>query len=131
MMKIKTSGEYPGLWQRGLIQNRIRERADHRCEECGIAFQPGTNLAVDAVRVNGLPLVGTVHHIDGNKCNCSLRNLVFLCQRCHFRLHLFGWTPGDELLRIWFNQPPHWIIARNLPYLPNPQLALPGVIVCQ
>jgi hypothetical protein len=65
-----------------------------------------------------------VHHIDGNKSNCSMSNLVFLCQRCHFRLHLYGWIPGKPLPLAWRNRAPQWILARNLSFAQNPQMVL-------
>lgn len=30
--------------------------------------------------------IGTVHHLDGNKANCSWWNLLALCQRCHLTI---------------------------------------------
>lgn len=123
-INIPVYGEYPNLWQRGLIQARIRERAGHQCEQCGMEFQPGTNLAVDQTRRNGHPIVGTVHHINGNKSDCSYNNLVFLCQSCHYTLHLVGWIPGGDLPKIWRNKPPEWITRRGLPFRYNLQLVL-------
>lgn len=123
-LKIETKGTYPGLWQRGLIQARIRERANHRCEECGMPFHYGTNLALIEKNRNGHAVIGTVHHINGDKANCSWSNLVFLCQRCHYRLHLFGWVPGRPLPLAWRNIPPRWIRERGLSYQDNPQNVL-------
>lgn len=123
-LNIPTRNEYPNLWKRGLIQSRIRDRAEHRCEECGMPFIPGTNLACTHRRKNGQAFVGTVHHIDGDKSNCSWRNLVFLCQRCHYRLHIWGWIPGKPLPLAWRNQPPMWVIRRGLAFQENPQLVL-------
>lgn len=120
---IITSGEYPNLWKRGLIQARVRQRANHCCEQCGMEFHEGTNLAVSHLRKNGHPFIGTVHHIDGNKSNCSLNNLVYLCQRCHYRLHLYGWIPGRDLPLAWRNQPPEWVTRRGLPYQFNLQIS--------
>jgi len=87
--------DYPELWKRGLIQPRVRERANHQCEQCGMEFHPGTNIAVTARRKDGHPMIGTVHHIDEDKGNCSMVNLVYLCQCCHFTLHRTGWYPGQ------------------------------------
>ena len=117
--------DYPRLWQLGLIQEKVRLRANHRCEQCGMAFQPGTNLAVSATNRNGNPTIGTVHHIDLNKQNCSKRNLVYLCQRCHYMVHLLAWMPGKHLPKRWIDNIPQWIVARDLPYIPSKQLALP------
>jgi hypothetical protein len=127
-LKIVTTGEYPRLWQRGLIQTQVRKRANHQCEECGMEFQEGTNLALNHFRKNGQPFVGTVHHIDGNKANCSMRNLVYLCQACHYRLHLLGWTPGHALPRFWYGQPPRWVVERGFEYKHHPQMRLNEVM---
>lgn len=123
-LKLPTSGEYPNLWVRGLIQEKVRERAGHRCEQCGMPFHYGTNLALIEKLRNGHAVVGTVHHINGNKADCSCRNLVFLCQRCHYRLHLWGWVPGAPLPLAWRGEPPRWIISRGLPYRENLQRLL-------
>lgn len=112
--------DYPELWKRGLIQPRVRERANHQCEQCGMKFIKGTNIAETAVNQHGKPIIGTVHHIDENKANCSMKNLVYLCQVCHFTIHLARWYPGKMLIRSWGNIPPRWIIERNIPYEMNP-----------
>lgn len=111
--------DYPNLWQRGLIQPRVRARANHRCEKCGMEFCEGTNIAKTAMNSKGKPLIGTVHHIDENKQNCSMVNLVYLCQRCHFITHLGNWYPGKPLLRCWENDPPRWIVERGIPFTFN------------
>lgn len=116
---------YPNLWNRGVIQRRIRELAGHRCEHCGIEFHPGTNIAVSAVNRHGQPIVGTVHHIDSDKSNCTNRNLVYLCQRCHVFVQ-WRWQPGDYLPLQWDNIPPDWILRRQLPYQLHPQQRLEG-----
>lgn len=122
-MDVRMS-DYPNLWKRGVIQKRIRELAHHRCEQCGMKFYIGTNLAIDVFCRTGNPMVGTVHHIDQNKQNCSLINLVYLCQSCHWILHIYDWTPGSPLLKRWLGIPPKWILERNIPYTENPQLQL-------
>lgn len=117
------ANDYPNLWRRGLIQRRVRERAGHRCEHCGMTFQPGTNLAETATRRDGRPVVGTVHHIDGNKANCLMRNLVYLCQICHCYVQ-WRWAPGQALPLAWENQPPRWLVDRGLVYFEHPQMPL-------
>jgi len=109
--------DYPELWKRGLIQPRVRERAGHRCEQCGMEFHEGTNLAKTATRADGRPMIGTVHHIDEDKQNCSMNNLVYLCQSCHFTIHLGWWYPGKVLLKSWDNEPPRWVVERDIPYV--------------
>jgi hypothetical protein len=106
--------EYPNLWKCGLIQPRVKARAGHCCEECGMAFHPDSNLSVSAVNRLGKPIIGTVHHIDERKDNCAMSNLVFLCQRCHFRIHVLHWYPGKPLPRCWQPNPPLWLVIRGL-----------------
>ena len=105
--------DYPQLWRRGLIQRRIREKANHCCEECGMKFRHGTNLAVSEKNRNGRPVIGTVHHIDHNKRNCAASNLVYLCQRCHYRIHLYDWKPGKPLPPQWHGSIPAWVKERH------------------
>ena len=120
---MNTDGDYPELWKRGLIQQRVRELAGHRCEGCGMPFNQGTNIATCHVRRDGRPVVGTVHHIDHNPANCSMRNLVYLCQTCHMFVQ-HRWRPGDYLPLEWRNDVPSWIVARGLPYRFHPQMVL-------
>lgn len=108
-------GTYPRLWEMGLIQANARKRANHRCEHCGTEFIEGTNLAVNRYLRNGNRMIGTVHHINMNKSDCSMNNLVYLCQSCHYTIHLYDWTPGKYLPLAWLDVP-NWIIKRNLPY---------------
>jgi hypothetical protein len=115
--------DYPNLWKRGLIQRRVRERAGHCCEHCGMEFVEGTNLAVTARRRNGMPVIGTVHHLDGNPANCTMANLLYCCQICHLHIQAL-WHPGATLPLVWENQPPRWLIDRGLLYVFNPQLSL-------
>ncbi|MEM9954365.1 MAG: hypothetical protein AAF846_22330 [Chloroflexota bacterium] len=117
---------YPNLWKRGLIQEMVRLRANHRCEQCDIEFHFGTNLAVEASNYLGKPIIGTCHHIDMNKQNCSMRNIVYLCQRCHWMLHLLHWKPGMMIPLRWKDNIPKWIIERDLDYIPHKQQSLFG-----
>lgn len=116
------ANDYPNLWKRGLIQPRVRERANHKCEQCGMEFHPGTNIAVSARRRDGKPM-GTVHHVDGDKQNCSMRNLVYLCQACHCYVQ-WRWQPNQVLPRRWYNQPQRWMLDRGLAWERDPQLPL-------
>lgn len=120
------NNEYPRLWQLGLIQKGVRLRANHQCEQCGMQFAEGTNLAIDAKNHLGNPIVGGCHHIDMNKSNNTKQNLVYLCQSCHWLIHLFNWTPGKMIPLRWNNNLPKWIIERDLDYIPHNQLPLFG-----
>lgn len=105
---------YPMLWQRNLIQPRVRARANHQCEGCGMLFIEGTNLSVELH--NGRKMIGTVHHINEDKQDCSMKNLVFLCQRCHFSIHANNWRVGFNLPKTWKGKPQKWIVDRGIPY---------------
>lgn len=96
---------YPENWP--AIRQRIRERAQDRCEWCGVQNGAvGYRRKVDGVFVpweedgelpeDGRPvrIVCTTAHLDvdypdgtpGNKhdkADCRDANLAFLCQRCH------------------------------------------------
>ena len=112
--------DYPPEWHCGIIQARIRERANNVCEICGMQFDPFTNKALSRATEDSTPIFGHVHHLDHHPANCDDENLIFLCQTCHIRLHGLGWKPGDELPFSWGNEPPPWILQRNLPYRFNP-----------
>jgi len=107
---------YPNLWKRGLIQERVRKRANHRCECCGMEFNRGTNIATRQKNRAGKPIVGTVHHIDMNPQNCSTKNLVYLCQSCHTRVHGLRFVPHAVLPEVWRDNVPQWIVERDIPY---------------
>ena len=95
---------YPPDWSE--IADRIKRAAHWRCEDCGHPHEPATGYTL------------TVHHLDGDKANCSWRNLVALCQRCHLRIQA-TWRPGQ----LWLFDPPRWAIARgHMPGAPMPEL---------
>lgn len=43
-------------------------------------------LVSDGLNIVAEWRVGTVHHLDGDKSNCSWWNLLALCQRCHLTI---------------------------------------------
>lgn len=114
--------DYPAAWKDGTLQVCIRERANHQCEHCGMKFTKGTNLAITETNSNGAPCIGTVHHINGFKSDCTYENLVYVCQACHLHIQAV-WQPGGFLPLRW-NGVPEWIIARNLAYKVTEQLRL-------
>lgn len=116
--------DYPEEWKSGELQAQARARANHECEECGMEFIEGTNIARSAVRRDGKPMVANCHHIDGDRFNSDLNNLVFLCQACHVMVHRYEWAPGGMLLLRWRGAPPRWITERGIPWEPHPQLLL-------
>lgn len=125
---IQTSlrlASYPPEWKSGEVQAVMYAWAGWRCEHCGMAFVEGSTKAVDATNVNGRPVILTVHHLDGNPANCSWRNLLVCCQRCHLHIQA-AWKPGETLPLAWNNQAPEWLTRRHLAYELHPQLDLFG-----
>lgn len=104
---------YPNLWKRGIIQRRMYQRAEWRCEQCGMEFVPGSTRSRTTRRRDGRPFVLTIHHITGDKRDCSNKNLVALCQRCHLYVQ-WRWQPGQR--GPWIT-PPDWITQRGWEYL--------------
>lgn len=78
--------QYPDNWLH--IAREVKSRADWQCELCGLDHGP-------------VPQVLTVHHIDYDPKNSSLKNLIALCQRCHLKVQ--GWlvqpVDREDLLR--------------------------------
>lgn len=109
----ENKARYPADWP--AISARIRQRADGKCEFCGVAnhslgawigghwhkaIPKGTGLrdnprqgeTFPCDRGDGIPIwtkvkrvVLTVAHLDHTPENCADENLKALCQRCHLR----------------------------------------------
>jgi hypothetical protein len=75
--------DYPPNWKE--ISTRIKNAANWHCEHCGHPHDPATNHIL------------TVHHLDGDKANCTNANLVALCQRCHLHIQA-RYIPGQQPL---------------------------------
>lgn len=75
--------DYPDNWKD--ISLGVREAAGFRCELCN-------KKVGELLKESQWYTVLTVHHIDGDKDNNYnkkggySKNLISLCQRCHFRL---------------------------------------------
>jgi len=65
--------EYPAEFS-GQLKQRVRERDGKVCTECGMPQKEHRNEFNQSLHV---------HHIDGDKTNNKLENLVSLCTRCH------------------------------------------------
>jgi len=52
------------------LKEQVRKRDNYKCQICGVTQ-------------NEIPRKLSVHHIDYDKLNCTLNNLVSLCQSCH------------------------------------------------
>jgi len=72
-MPIKDKSRYPSNWKQ--IRQDILERANNRCEFCGIENY--------TIRENGSKVVLTIAHLDHTPENCDYNNLRALCQKCH------------------------------------------------
>ena len=67
------------------LRKRIRERDGNRCRVCGI--------------LNGKRVL-VIHHLDYDKANSDLGNLVTLCRTCHLRGHRSGVWPIELSRRV-------------------------------
>lgn len=68
----KTEVKYPAEFNR-VLRNQIRERDNQTCQICKCQ---DSEMDLD------------VHHIDSNKGNNQMNNLVALCRKCHIKLHM-------------------------------------------
>ncbi len=115
----RSKGTYPDNWKDGSIQKTVKHLANYRCETCFLTCNKEDNWSEDGQRT----LFGC-HHIDHDRSNNDLKNIVFLCQRCHLDAHRHGWIPGQVLPIKWERNTPRWIIARKLPHIKANQLPL-------
>lgn len=79
-IKPENKSRYPKNWKQ--IRERILQRADNRCEFCGVenhTYRYNPKTGKDAY------IVLTIAHLDHTPENCSDDNLRALCQRCHNR----------------------------------------------
>jgi hypothetical protein len=75
---------YPVSWKETLKRS-IRERDRYTCQIC---YKPQGSESL------------SVHHIDYNKKNCSIENLVTLCRSCHVKTN-FKRNLWIEYFNIW------------------------------
>ena len=67
-------GDYSKDWPEFSL--KMRQESGFRCGLCS-AYRPGKKQLV-------------VHHLDENKRNNDLTNLMVLCTHCHFKAHRHG-----------------------------------------
>ena len=60
-------------------RENVLERDNWQCQKCFLTAEQHLLLFSKNI---------SVHHIDGNKQNNSLDNLITLCVRCHRQLHI-------------------------------------------
>lgn len=84
-IKPENKSRYPKNWKQ--IRAQILERAQNRCEFCGVKNH---SIVMKAGTENWqfpepAMVVLTVAHLDHRPENCAPENLRALCQRCHNR----------------------------------------------
>lgn len=85
----KSKEEY-GFEFNNFLKEKIRERDEYKCKICGIKQR-------DLIDSNNKKYSLIIHHINFNKKDNNINNLISLCRRCHIRLHNgkkynFNWT---------------------------------------
>lgn len=86
-MPIKPENKklYPANWKE--IVARIRDRANDKCEWCGVVNHSHVNSITREQctkdEPNSVYIVCTTAHMDHTPENCDDNNLAFLCQKCH------------------------------------------------
>ena len=60
------------------IRERILERAENKCEQCGVE-----NYEIVARSDKEVKIVLTIAHLDGGLEDHTDENLAALCQKCH------------------------------------------------
>lgn len=55
----------------GVLKDELIKLRGHRCEDCGLTTWKNQPIPLEA------------HHIDGDRCNNRLDNLILLCPNCH------------------------------------------------
>lgn len=93
-IKSENRHRYPPDWR--AIRHAILDRAEHRCEQCGVPNHAWRNKitgewtqnagqaetwAMDGERT--IYVVLTIAHLDHTPEHCAPENLRALCQRCH------------------------------------------------
>lgn len=69
---------YPKDWK--LIRAAILQRANNRCEFCGVENH---TLRLNPKTGKEVKIILTIAHLDHTPENCDPSNLRALCQRCH------------------------------------------------
>ncbi len=84
-IKPENKKRYPPDWKK--IVQRIRDRANDKCEWCGAVNHSYVNKFTREICLmdeeNTIQIVCTVAHLDHTPENCQENNLAFLCQKCH------------------------------------------------
>ncbi len=79
MDRWRSFGEY-GIEFNSELKEKIRKRDNYKCQKCK-TYQKELYFS------DGRKYKLIVHHIDRNKKNNNMCNLVSVCARCHRKLH--------------------------------------------
>lgn len=84
-IRPENKARYPKNWKQ--IRQQILERAQNKCEFCGVENHTLRYRGVDVAGMELPParVVLTIAHLDHTPENCDPSNLRALCQRCHNR----------------------------------------------
>jgi len=84
-IKSENKYRYPKNWDE--IRERIRIRANDKCEWCGVVNYSWINRKSREIclsdEYNAIRIVCTTAHLDHTPENNEDNNLAFLCQKCH------------------------------------------------
>jgi len=78
-IKKENKARYPKDWKQ--IRQRILQRANNRCEFCGVE----NHSIVDRGNGRMVKIVLTIAHLNHTPEDCRDENLRALCQQCHLR----------------------------------------------
>ena len=77
-IRPENRSRYPKDWKR--IRASILERANNRCEFCGVE---NYTMRVNPKTGKAVKIILTIAHLDHTPENCDPDNLRALCQKCH------------------------------------------------
>lgn len=83
-------------WER--LSKSLRIKHNYTCQECG--YQAASNSSQEKMCIH-------VHHINNNRLNHHLSNLIVLCLHCHSRKSNHGKVRSSNW-KLW-----HWFSARR------------------
>jgi len=72
----------------------IYSRDDFRCQRCGRKGEISSLNEMTSVLLGNEPIITcdlVIHHINGNRNDDRLENLISLCDECHFEVHNRDW----------------------------------------
>ena len=74
-----SKNRHPVGWRSLPIKEQVRARDNHKCQLCGMT--EAEHLLLYYMRLS-------IHHIDYNKFNMFINNLILLCASCHSKTNI-------------------------------------------